>query len=340
MEGNQGESCKKKPGDVDEVEQRGEKEKGTPTPTPEPDHFMRVLRLFHLAAMIFGSLEAEDIHSLTEAYGGRLTREADMTGHLQKMLRERTNASDVLIILQRFPTLRSTYDEAGLREIYRRVHAGYQQKVLPLFLNYTDSIITYHVGKVVTDCFPISDELDAYPEQRRQMWDAQEEKMDVMDGIRQTIVVHAGDLRDFRTYMFGLFASPDGEDTAGNDELQYCTTITIIVRFPLPEWAENITDEDEERNEDFRDRSEFMICVHLVHEENTSTLADELQRHIREKYQENNGSIERPSIQVKEPRNKKVKDMSSLCFNFVPTTVPTSLAWHEIPLFHKIIIIF
>ena len=54
-----------------------------------------------------------------------------MMGVIQKMLRERTNASDVLIILQRFPTLRSTYDEAGLREIYRRVHAGYQQKVLP-----------------------------------------------------------------------------------------------------------------------------------------------------------------------------------------------------------------
>lgn len=262
------------------------------------------LVLTHLSIQVLCYLDAESIWSLCLALP-ELEEDSVFNRAVMNNIWATTSMYDIRIFMDRFPEkfpqIITEYYGAANKEkvikIYDQIHKSFKKDIKTMLFDYTQSIIKYHVGETVCEQYlePLYNDNPTSP----YLWlSSQENKKGTMQQNRLKIQDKAEELSHLRTYLHHHVVGDKSfkDEIKDGTRLNFCTTLNIYVSVPLPPWVPD--NEFNRRRHADHGNDEFLICIHLIHETDTSELAMTLENFIKENFKDNNGSLEEPIVQV------------------------------------------
>ena len=189
-------------------------------------------------------------------------------------------------------------------------------KMLDMLKEYVDAIIEYHVGRTITNIFPCEDDEAHHHRKAREFLDAQSSKLERMEKARNKILDVSDELKELKTLMNHCIMernklaeakphlySPQNEISERTGQL-YCTTVNMRVSFHCPPWRLTEAEKEELRGRDLDITEDgtmlFTICIHFVHSDKGSRMAQDFQNYISSTFKRGDQTIlDRPTIEVK-----------------------------------------
>ena len=210
--------------------------------------------------------------------------------HLTTRILLLLDATSIKSLLKAFPVL-ETQNGIPFATIYQSGYKRLAEDVKRVFFLYIDSMITFHIGRFITESYPC-DRRREYDAVRYEFWTKQKSKADKLEKIRTKLMEFPllGD--DFEKYMKYLVGINKQNNKISTSSVAHCTTAKAQITFDYPDW----------------DRGFRAIPVHpinvyfnvyLSHDEEGYRICSELEDYIRMNYRGSQRSKERRASKIK-----------------------------------------